>query len=511
MKWRKGCDSPDSIREIVLQSPRETVDSDEILLRCSDNDYQMSLGIHLNPKTIDISSATWPKMKRSDSNNGEVDVARIIRPQTATLERPRILDVTLIGKIDMSLTRKGLLSISNLCVAPLENLQTRKNTISNRENRHTGKTRKWHTPRRSLDDKDKIKQIKNQYKRNGGKIYESWDDDEISVSDSNISFKKVSKPISDSRSPSRGTPVKQRVRDKRLSPDNNVNSNTNSPARRTLQLPRDKKLSPVSSVASSPTRGNKKVSSEKRASSDNSNNNSNRNSSSNSSKSDEINDKPSRKTCKRPVIVKKDGKNVDEVFAGPKPGEVPEPCRTCGRPEQPERFHSHPPPSSHKQTSAMKRQQDNNNNNDDTARSTVVKSSVRKPVPIKYRSGKSNRRTSTSSETNVPNKVPSPDPVRRNSNTSVEQPMERKSPRGGVFVVLDDKPVVKSGPRTVLCYLCGREFGTASYPLHEPHCLQRWERENAKLPSHLQRSVPEKPSDPLSVEQWNAFAWEASQ
>ena len=41
--------------------------------------------------------------------------------------------------------------------------------------------------------------------------------------------------------------------------------------------------------------------------------------------------------------------------------------------------------------------------------------------------------------------------------------------------------------------------------------FQRWERENAKLPAHLQRTAPEKPSNPLSVEQWNAFAWEASQ
>jgi hypothetical protein len=41
--------------------------------------------------------------------------------------------------------------------------------------------------------------------------------------------------------------------------------------------------------------------------------------------------------------------------------------------------------------------------------------------------------------------------------------------------------------------------------------LQRWERENANLPAHMQRAAPEKPSSPLTVEQWNAFAWEASQ
>jgi hypothetical protein len=163
---------------------------------------------------------------------------------------------------------------------------------------------------------------------------------------------------------------------------------------------------------------------------------------------------------------------------------VPEPCRTCGRPEQPERFHSHPPPSSHRKTSASRRQHDDNNNDD--ARPAVTKSSVRKPMPIKYRSGKSKRRESgvvgTGGDASVPSKVPSADPRKRNSSdakTTELQNVDRKSPRAGargVFLVLDDrrsdKPIVRSGPRTVLCYLCGREFGTASYPLHEPHCLQ---------------------------------------
>lgn len=29
-----------------------------------------------------------------------------------------------------------------------------------------------------------------------------------------------------------------------------------------------------------------------------------------------------------------------------------------------------------------------------------------------------------------------------------------------------------SGKRTLTCYLCSREFGTASLPLHEPKCLE---------------------------------------
>jgi hypothetical protein len=256
------------------------------------------------------------------------------------------------------------------------------------------------------------------------------------------------------------------------------NSNSNSPSRGQLgkPAPRGKRLSPVSSVSStvnSPCRGStvKNVSREKCVSPVG-----------NASNSKDDVEKSRRRTCKRPIVVKKDGKNVDEVFGGPKPkDEVPEPCRTCGRPEQPERFHSHPPPSSHRQRSAPRRQHDNNNNEDSTP--AVTKSSVRKPVPMKYRSGKSKRTESeTGSGASLPTKVPSPDPPKKNSSdtkTPEMQRPDRKSPRagrGGVFLVLDDrgsdKPVVRSGPRTVLCYLCGREFGTASYPLHEPHCLQ---------------------------------------
>lgn len=41
------------------------------------------------------------------------------RPLTATLEKPMILDISLVGKIDMSKIRKEFLNISNLCKVPL--------------------------------------------------------------------------------------------------------------------------------------------------------------------------------------------------------------------------------------------------------------------------------------------------------------------------------------------------------------------------------------------------------
>ncbi|CAI6348079.1 unnamed protein product [Macrosiphum euphorbiae] len=66
--------------------------------------------------------------------------------------------------------------------------------------------------------------------------------------------------------------------------------------------------------------------------------------------------------------------------------------------------------------------------------------------------------------------------------------------------------------RLVLCYLCGKEFGTASLPFHEPQCLKKWIQENSRLPEHLQRTMPKKPENQIvSVDDWNKLAWEATQ
>ena len=48
-------------------------------------------------------------------------------------------------------------------------------------------------------------------------------------------------------------------------------------------------------------------------------------------------------------------------------------------------------------------------------------------------------------------------------------------------------------PKTVVCYICGREFGSASISIHEPQCLKKWKIENNTLPKHMRRPVPTKP------------------
>lgn len=74
-------------------------------------------------------------------------------------------------------------------------------------------------------------------------------------------------------------------------------------------------------------------------------------------------------------------------------------------------------------------------------------------------------------------------------------------------------------PKTVVCFICGREFGTKSISIHEPQCLKKWELENSRLPKHLRRPHPVKPStlpslsdeSGYALEHMNQLAFESSQ
>ena len=48
-------------------------------------------------------------------------------------------------------------------------------------------------------------------------------------------------------------------------------------------------------------------------------------------------------------------------------------------------------------------------------------------------------------------------------------------------------------PPTVVCYICGREYGTKSIAIHEPQCLKKFETENRKLPISERKPLPKKP------------------
>lgn len=48
-------------------------------------------------------------------------------------------------------------------------------------------------------------------------------------------------------------------------------------------------------------------------------------------------------------------------------------------------------------------------------------------------------------------------------------------------------------PPTMVCYICGREFGSKSIAIHEPQCLEKWKVQNAKLAPGQRRPEPKKP------------------
>lgn len=68
-------------------------------------------------------------------------------------------------------------------------------------------------------------------------------------------------------------------------------------------------------------------------------------------------------------------------------------------------------------------------------------------------------------------------------------------------------------PRTVVCHICGREFGTASIDIHVPQCEKKWEATEAQKPANERRPVPKAPVvnpgvskaeyNQAALQQWN--------
>jgi len=50
-------------------------------------------------------------------------------------------------------------------------------------------------------------------------------------------------------------------------------------------------------------------------------------------------------------------------------------------------------------------------------------------------------------------------------------------------------------PKSLVCYICGREFGTASLEIHIKTCKKKWEYEQQNKPKHERKPVPEPPEN----------------
>lgn len=178
-----------------------------------------------------------------------------------------------------------------------------------------------------------------------------------------------------------------------------------------------------------------------------------------------------------------------ELFTGFIKG-TPEPCTTCGHTNQPERLHSHP------KVPILKNKLGNSNFNS----ISIVKKSIQKPVALNFRSDKSKDKMKGQVETKKAKSVKSKTP----------SPSTTKSGVGNLTKTGDNDTSSKT-PKTLICYICNRDYGTASFPIHEPKCLEKWDRENKSLPPSQRRPVPQRPNVPIDHQDWNLKVLEKCQ
>ncbi|XP_022108662.1 zinc finger protein 474-like [Acanthaster planci] len=141
---------------------------------------------------------------------------------------------------------------------------------------------------------------------------------------------------------------------------------------------------------------------------------------------------------------------------------------------------------------------------DNSSTISLDRSVVHRVAKSRPKSAKRGRQTNTlplSSQLGTPSSQASGSVSSRTA-ASPLQPRPPSNPRPTPPPTATSKlaPIKGAGkPVTVVCYICGREFGTKSISIHEPQCLEKWKIQNSQLPKHLRRPVPRKPQDLGSV------------
>ncbi|KAJ1530413.1 hypothetical protein ONE63_005321 [Megalurothrips usitatus] len=397
-------------------------------------------------KTLSLDTSTWPPkgLGRSPDEAG--------RPRTATLDKPVVLDIALLGHLDMTtLTRRGLL---NMC-------RFRNKGVVGVVAEPTPLRQTSRASSRSDVSGDEATPVTR--RRRGGStsgkkaVIEEEEDEETSWAEDDrfgtYRVRRNSRLNRTFRIPALSRGKRQPLNNIVLN-NNNINSNESA--------------SPAADLKGG-ARGRRAAA----------------------------------------------GPGLDDILGARE--QVPEPCRTCGRPELPERLHSHPKlpgkATAHHGYGHLPAAHQHPQPKGPPPPDLPVKNSVKKPVPIKYRPRRGSEGAGGGGGGASPAR-PAASPARRMASPA------KASPAKGAFLVTHfvdaDGPASPAraaaarGPRVVTCYVCGREFGTASLPLHEPQCVQRWRLQNTKLPPQWQRQLPDKPVGPITIEDWNKFAWESS-
>ena len=71
---------------------------------------------------------------------------------------------------------------------------------------------------------------------------------------------------------------------------------------------------------------------------------------------------------------------------------------------------------------------------------------------------------------------------------------------GGVRGSNFASPEIIKRPKALVCYICGREFGTASLEIHLKTCKKKWEEREAQKPARERKPLPQPPAEFTEVE-----------
>ena len=132
----------------------------------------------------------------------------------------------------------------------------------------------------------------------------------------------------------------------------------------------------------------------------------------------------------------------------------PESCASCGQKDQSERL------DSIQKLPILKTK--NGRTNLKSSKTFIAKKNVQKSVTLNLRSSKNKK----GMDKNLAPKIMFD---RKRNTSSPPGPKSRQTNSSTVGSVVNS---TMQGPRTVTCYICSREYGTASFPIHEPKCLQ---------------------------------------
>ena len=136
---------------------------------------------------------------------------------------------------------------------------------------------------------------------------------------------------------------------------------------------------------------------------------------------------------------------------------MPTPCVTCGKPENPERFHSHPEEGQREPARAAPR------------RLIRKRHSIQRPVPVRFHPQPAlDPATKRKQQQRDKKRVQQ----RLQQEEEAEQRVREQQQQRHLTETLERYGRPAAGPTFVVCYVCGRQFGASSLPIHQPQCLE---------------------------------------